>query len=325
LVRSNVSSIANVRIGDVVSLRVATPLGPTDLVGTLVASTPETLSVRRRDGHLAEVAVADVRAHRVVPPGPERRIPVAELQRVAALDWRPLELDRLGEWWLRASGGFSRRGNSAMVVGDPGLAPDAALAAVADWYAERGLPARAQVVPAELPNELAALHDAGGWVVDAPTSVMTAALGPVLRGTPTIDVEVRVDEAPDEAWLAAYRADSGPLPDAACKVLVNHDSVGFVSVRDGARCAAIARVSVDGRWAGLSCVEVAPDRRRSGLATAASVAALRWAVSRGARYAVLQVTVDNTAARAAYERMGFVVHLDYEYRTVQTTLRAPDA
>jgi predicted GNAT family acetyltransferase len=35
--------------------------------------------------------------------------------------------------------------------------------------------------------------------------------------------------------------------------------------------------------------------------------------------------VDNAAARAAYERMGFVVHHDYEYRTVQTTLRAPDA
>jgi N-acetylglutamate synthase len=321
LVRSNIPSIPNVRVGDVVSLRVATPLGPTDLVGTLVAATPETLSIRRRDGRLAEIPVADIRAQRVVPPGPERRIPVAELQQVAARDWRPLELERLGEWWLRASGGFTRRGNSAMVVGDPGLPAPAALDQIADWYAARGLPARLQVVPAELPAGLTQLLEDGGWVVDAPTSVMTAALGPVLRGMPAADVDVQLDDVPDDAWLATYRAGAGPLPEVARELLVNHDTVGFASVRDGGRCAAVARVTVDGRWAGLSCVEVTAADRRGGLGTATSLAALRWAVGRGARYAVLQVLTDNTAARAVYDRLGFAVHHDYEYRTAQVTWR----
>lgn len=319
--RSNTPSIANVRVGDVVSLRVATPLGPTDLVGTLEASTPETLSVRRRDGGLAEVAVADIRAHRVVPPGPERRIPVAELQQVSALGWRPLEQEPLGSWTLRASGGFTRRGNSALVVGGAGMPAGTAVARVTDWYAARGLPARLQAVPSQLPADVAAVLDDAGWAVEAPTAVMTAALGPVLRGSAgpggssVADTEVRVDEAPDDAWLATYRADAGPLPGVARELLVSHDVAGFASVRDGDRCASIARVTVDGRWAGLSCVEVTPDHRRAGLGTTTSLAALRWAVARGARYAVLQVMVDNTSARAVYERLGFVVHHEYEYRT----------
>jgi ribosomal protein S18 acetylase RimI-like enzyme len=303
-------------VGDTVSLRVSTPHGPTDLVGTLVGAAPDRLRVRRRDGSVADVAVADIVAGRVVPPGPARRIPVPELQRVGALGWRPLELDRLGDWWLRASGGFTRRGNSALVTGDPGLAAAAALDRVAGWYADRGLQARVQVTAGDLGGDLAAALDARGWEPEAPTEVMTAEVGPVLRGAPAAGPDEQVDAEPDGAWLAAYRAGGGArLPGVARDVLVNHDVVGFASVRDGGRCVAVARVTVDGRWAGLSCVEVAADRRGERLGARVSAAALRWSVSRGARHATLQVMVGNTAARALYDRLGFAVHHEYGYRS----------
>jgi ribosomal protein S18 acetylase RimI-like enzyme len=147
---------------------------------------------------------------------------------------------------------------------------------------------------------------------------MTAEIGPVLRALPTTDVEVHLDERLDDAWLAAYRPDEGRagVPEEVMRaVLTNHPAVVFASVRDGDRCVAIARVAVDGRWAGLSCVEVGVERRRLGLATIVSGVALRWAVSHGARRAYLQVTVDNTAARSLYDRLGFTVHHDYVYRS----------
>ncbi len=64
---------------------------------------------------------------------------VAGLERLAARGWRGSEEAPLGEWLLRAGGGFSGRANSALVVGDPGTPLPDAVAAVAAWYAERDL------------------------------------------------------------------------------------------------------------------------------------------------------------------------------------------
>ena len=52
----------------------------------------------------------------------QRRSPlgVEDLERVAARGWPGLEQDTLGEWLLRAGGGFTGRANSVLVVGDPG-------------------------------------------------------------------------------------------------------------------------------------------------------------------------------------------------------------
>jgi N-acetylglutamate synthase len=99
----------------------------------------------------------------------------------------------------------------------------------------------------------------------------------------------------------------------------NHPQVVFASIREGDRCVAVARVAVDGRWAGLFCVEVAPDARRRGLGQLVSLAPLRWAVAQGARRAYLQTSADNGAAVALCAGLGFTVHHDYVYRTRDAT------
>jgi ribosomal protein S18 acetylase RimI-like enzyme len=130
---------------------------------------------------------------------------------------------------------------------------------------------------------------------------------------------VQLDPAPDEAWLAAWRQDSpdrgvAGMPAAAREVVVNHERVVFASIRDSGDCLAIARATVDDRWAGLFCVEVGPEHRRAGLARRVSAGALRWAGQRGARHAYLQAAVDNVAAVTLYTALGFAVHHDYVYR-----------
>ena len=303
--------------GDTVSLRVATPGGPTDLVGVVLALASDTLTLRRRDGAVITVPVADVRAGRVVPPGPAARTPVADLARIAERGWRALEVEPLGEWLLRAAGGFTNRANSVLPVGDPGMPLPAALDRVERWYAGRQLPPKAQVVTGATAPELTALLDERGWVPTWPSQVMVAELGPVLRPAKADPLsEVRLDEQPDDAWFAAYRHEmpgrvDGGLPPAARTLLTNHDTVTFASIRDGDRCVAIARAAVDGRWVGLFGVEVARDLRRRGLGRRVSLAALRWAVARGARRAYLQVAAENATAIALYAGLGFARHHDY--------------
>ncbi len=294
-------------MGDTVSLRLRTSAGPTEVVGVVLSRSPEVLVLRRRDGSVTEVEVAAIAAGRVVPPGPARRIGVADLETIAAAGWRALETETLGGWVMRASGGFTARANSALAIGDPGLPVADAVSAVESWYGEWSLPARIQAIDR---GDLEDLLAARGWAGTGVDDVMTAEIAHVLRPLAGADEPpVRIEASPDAAWLAGYRTANGPLPPVAAQVLANHPRVAFLSISGDA----IARVAVDGRWAGLFAVEVAPQARRRGLGRAISAAALRWATGEGARHAYLQVAAGNDAARTLYERLGFAVHHHYTH------------
>jgi len=314
-----VPSIARVRPGDRVSLRVRSLAGPRDVVGELVAAGPTTLSVRRRDGEIEHIAVDDVEAGRVVPPGPERTIGVAELQRIAAEGWRAPTVDRLGGWLLREAGGVTGRANSALPLGDPGVELPSAVATVTRWYTERELPPMFQLPSAEVDPALEPLLDNEGWVASPGVHVMTAALGAALRRGGG-DVPVSVDDVPSDGWLARWRASADP--DSARRLLTNHDRVVFGSVVDGGEVVATARASVDGRWTGLFCVAVAASHRRQGLGRAVSLVVLRRAVELGARFSYLQTETDNAAAITLYTDLGYRVHHDYVYRSTTASPRS---
>jgi GNAT superfamily N-acetyltransferase len=302
-------------IGVTVTLRVETPVGSIGVVGILLDFDAHTWSVRRRDGSVTVVDVSAITAMRVVPPGRAQRASVEEVSRISALGWRALERQPLGEWLLRAGGGFTGRANSALAIGDPQMPLDAAVASAVEWYAERGLGARIQLVDRDGPPGLSDALDARGWGSSPDVYVMTAELGHVLRAVPTAtDLEVRLDAAPDEAWLSCYRQDGGTLPRAAGEILTNHPAVVFVSLRDGDRAIAIARAAVDDRWAGVFAVEVNPDARGHGLGALATAAALRWCGQHGARRTYLQVSVANVPAVRLYERLNYAVHHGYRYR-----------
>ena len=72
---------------------------------------------------------------------------------------------------------------------------------------------------------------------------------------------------------------------------------------------AVVTEAPDGtRWVGVSAVHVADDVRRQGLARTLCAGLLAWGREHGATRGYVQVVADNTAARALYESMGFVVH-----------------
>ena len=117
----------------------------TDVVGDLVAVDADALVVATRRGEV-RVPRAAVTAVKEIPPRPSRRgaphraLSVEDLQRVMVGAWPAMETERLGDWVLRASRGFTQRANSVVTAGSPGMPVPAALDAVEAWYAARGLP-----------------------------------------------------------------------------------------------------------------------------------------------------------------------------------------
>ncbi|MGH8861913.1 MAG: GNAT family N-acetyltransferase, partial [Jatrophihabitantaceae bacterium] len=179
------------------------------------------------------------------------------------------------------------------------------------WYQQRGLPLRL-LVPSEARRLLDAELGERGWPIEYGARVMAARLDQ-LHAPVRPDVEVRIDAAPDGAWLARYRDGAG-AGDIARGLLTRHDTVGFASVRDGDRCVAIGRATVDDGWLGVTAVEVEPALRRSGLARTVSAALWQWGRDRGATSSYLQVSDGNEAAVAMYTAQGYWVHHNYRYR-----------
>ncbi|GHA44099.1 N-acetyltransferase [Streptomyces canarius] len=290
----------------------------TDTVGVLTSWDGGVLMITRRDGERVRIPQSALVAGKVVPAAPARRRgPAAtypELVRVSSRAWRPVESERLGEWELRAAGGFTRRANSVLPLGDPGLPLDAALAAVRRWYGERGLPAYAQTATgAEGTQEmLCAELERRGWVREVTAELWTGALAPVADRAGGAGVVL--SRAADEAWLARYQRKG--VSEVALRVLGSGPSVWFASVPgagEGEPPAAIGRCVVDGRWAGFAAVEVDPGRRRQGLATEVMAALARRALEEGASAAWLQVETDNDSARALYRALGFTPHHAYHH------------
>ena len=244
----------------------------------------------------------------------QRRSPlgVEDLERLAARGWRALEQDRLGDWLLRAGGGFTGRANSVLVVGDPGVPLPDAVAAVVRWYAERGLRPCAQLAGIQSRAADAAFA-AAGWGRDEDTLVLTAPVG----APQPVDVPVELAPSPDDAWLAGYRHRGSALPPQASEVLTNAEELAFASVRLDpvpAPLAAVARGVLTDGWLGVTAVTVAEQHRRTGVATAVMAVLHNWAAERGAHSVYLQVVASNAPARALYRRAGFIEHHRYRYR-----------
>lgn len=290
-------------------------VGYTDTVGVLTSWDDGVVSVTRKSGESVHIAESSLVAGKVVPAAPARRrgpaASFAELAAVTARAWQPVESDPLGDWLLRAAGGFTRRANSALPLGDPGLPLGEALGRVGSWYEERGLPPYIQTATgAEGTQEaLCAELERHGWRREVSAQVRIAALAPV--GDLDADVTpVRLTREPDTAWLSRYQRLSTPGPHVL-RVLRSGPSVWFATApgaTGGEAPAAIGRCVVDGRWAGFMAVEVAPEHRRRGLATAVMTALARRALDEGASAAWLQVEEDNEGARALYDGMGFATH-----------------
>lgn len=273
-----------------------------DVLGELVEA-GDRLVVRKADGSTVAVPRAEVHRLRPVPPG---RAEIVELEEAAALGWPALETERLGAWLLRAAEGWTRRANSALVLGDPGV-PDP-LERVRAWYAERGLPAWLAV---PLPAMAAVDHAAAraGWVSPVEVEVLTAPL----QATP-LDPGLRLADTPSPEWAAVYAART--VPPVGFRVLSAPDTVAFASIVEEGTTVAIGRGVVTNGWLGIAAMEVRPEYRRRGLAKRVLRGLLAWGAAHGATRCYIQAEATNSAALTLYKGHGFKRHHLYRMRHV---------
>lgn len=273
-----------------------------DVLGELVEA-GDHLVVRKADGSMVRVPAGDVHRLKAVPAG---RAEIVELEEAAALGWPALETERLGDWLLRAAQGWTRRANSALVLGDPGV-PDA-LDRVEEWYAARGLPAWLAI---PLPAMAAVDHAAAraGWVSPLEVEVLTAPL-PITPPEPG----VLIADTPSQEWAAVYAART--VPPVGYRVLSGPDTVAFASIVEDGSTVAIGRGVVTSGWLGIAAMEVRPEHRRRGLATQILRGLLAWGAQRGATRSYIQAETTNPAALALYKGHGFTHHHLYRMRQV---------
>jgi N-acetylglutamate synthase len=295
----------------------------TDVVGDLLEWTDGVLRIRRRDGSIAEVAEDRLIAGKAVPPPVARPAQVPshvaidqlDLEEIASRGWLGLESRWLGRWLLRASEGFTGRGNSVLPLGDPGRPLDEALGEVAQWYADRGLPGRFQM-PLPVMYRLDEGVAARGWRAYDLTHVMTGSVAalqeliPATNDLPPVDYSERVSDE----WMTLYHYRGRELPPIARRVLGAADHPVFASVRDGDQVIAIVRGALAGGWLGVTALEVLPSARRRGLGSHLMRGLADWAAERGARSIYLQVDTANEVAVRFYDRLGFYHHHQYQYR-----------
>lgn len=297
----------------------------TDLLGVMESWAEDSTTVRAEDGTVTRIALRDIVSGKPVPPRPSPRMRVSAEQacRLSNASWPAVHTEPLGDWLLRASGGFSARANSVMAVGDPGVPFDAAFETVLGFYAAQRLVPWAQVV---VGSATADRFAQSGWTTARPGEADShfqvapvAQASRAVRGLlPASLPPVEVGAALTPAWLANDDR-ARAHPDDAAAVLEGPEQVGFISVpssdpaADPAEVSAKGRVACEGDWAGITDVWVSSDRRRTGLGLVVMAALLEWAAERGATTAYLQVRGDNAAGLALYDRLGFRTHHTYRY------------
>jgi N-acetylglutamate synthase len=261
----------------------------TDVVGHLLKIGPA-LQVRTKHGDIVDVDIEDVVVLKELPPTPVRTADIRKLEHAAALAWPGLEQRWVNGWLLRAAGGHTHRGNSAVPLGFE--ADASALPAIVDWYAERGLPPWLSV-----PDRLFRLFDAEPHLE---TVVLARDLGLDLAD----DGVVTLASTPDDDWLRVYQRD---VPVGVLTAVVDGE-VAFASLEGAAVGRAAVTVAPDGgRWIGMSTVRVDEKARGRGLARRLCSALLAWGAERGAARAYVQVLADNSVAIQLYESMGFAL------------------
>jgi N-acetylglutamate synthase len=281
-----------------------------DALGQLIAVDETHFIVRTAAGDVS-IARTDVTAAKRV--GARRaRSATERLELVAAAGWPALSTAALGDWLLRASDGWTGRGNSALAVGDPGRPTAEAVDAVTRWYRERGLrPAIA--VPLPLGRRIQPELDRRGWDSVTPTQVQTAELA-ALEGRLPSSPDVVLHREPTLEWFAGVGGRKGGLPPAARRILTGVPKARYAAGYSGGVLVATARGVLTDGWLGISVVGVEPAHRRRGWATRLTSALARWAVDAGVDRAYLQVEAANTAAVRLYENLGFRTAHEYVLR-----------
>jgi GNAT superfamily N-acetyltransferase len=262
-----------------------------------------TLQVETRDGGIVDIKAVDVFAARVVAP----EVSALRLQEIAEAAWPTADYEQLGDWTLRSSGGAARRTNSVRVSGVPSGDLANALDYVREWYARREQRA---MIQSPVPGAIDDIVLAAGWEPDSESHFMTRTLPKEIGPEIVAPVDVEIGATPSNDWLTIAAPDmarglADPMSRAA--------SQRFFTVYQDEIAVAVGRLAMSESWGMVTSVRTSNAARRNGHATTVMRAIDDVAHDLGIKALMLQVLIDNDAAVALYQGLGYTTHHRYRY------------
>lgn len=300
-------------MGQRITLRLHDPAGGfRDVVGVLKSE----MTIEKRDGSLVQFRPHEVAVWRVIAPPTDRAgmgsplsLRIRDIELAANATWPAREQVQLGDWILRVSGKFTKRANSVLAIGSPGVDLDLAIGEVIKFYNTRGLTPTFHIA---LPTyaELGRYLKDNGWRSDISVDVMVADIDDVLGKSQLINshtnIDAEISDAPSEEWITLQN-DHGVLE------IMTRSPARYAALRSDGRIVGVARASNYAGWTVLTRLYVHPDERGKGLGRDLVYSLLLDAQILGATKVALQVDSKNLGAIALYEKMGFRLHHAYEY------------
>ena len=240
-----------------------------------------------------------------------------DLDRLLRAGWPAHTEVPVDGWIARLSSGVTQRANSVLPLAAPtDLA--ATLDRVERLYRAHGVTPSFQIGPNAQPAHLDEALAERGYQAGSHASIEIAAVDDVLAALADADpAQVRISSEPDADWMDLWWSVDARGDDTAKAVAHGILTAGdalYAVRRDEHGSSAIARLALVEDWAGLYCLAVRPDVRRTGQAGAIIRALLEQARDQGVRHVWLQVLADNHGARALYRRLGFHPAAEYHYR-----------
>lgn len=256
----------------------------------------------------------------MAPPQNDGR-PVLDLPAIRRFEaagfraWPATSLRYDGTWAIRLTASHpAKRLNSINPLdpGDDGRLEER-VARATSRFAAYGRPLTFRISPLAAPGVSAFLDDRG-WQRRGETMVMSLLLGEsavadAMHQIPLKDMNRFITAALKIRGLGASLRPG--LSEVISKI---EPEKGLFVLDDGAESVSTAICVHDRDLAGLFEIATREVRRGEGFGRRVLLSALRWAYSRGARTAWLQVEADNAAALHLYTALGFRELYRYHYR-----------
>jgi ribosomal protein S18 acetylase RimI-like enzyme len=238
-----------------------------------------------------------------------------------ALEREELELDGVGEWVLRASGGVTQRANSVWPRDPSGGQQEnrgivRAVLAAAQWYRLRRLPLIFQVFDDSRSAALNAVLDEQGFTRQSATRIMVRDAEEQSGSTSAGNVDLA--DVPSGEWLRVWWSVDGRGGEAelsvAHKILTACPALYAMVRDDDGVPAAVGRLALVDGWGGIYSMATSAEHRRRGYGTEVLAALLKAGAQQGLEGFWLLVTEANHGAQSLYSQAGFTDHGSYLYR-----------
>jgi len=239
------------------------------------------------------------------------------LETLAAYAWPAGKTEALDGWVLRFNHGVTRRANSVLPLRNHSTDPlEQQIETAEQFYRDHSLPPRFQITKAVQPDDLDAILERRGYVIEAPVNIQVAPIKDFHPGRAAADGEVSLLDRPNDKWAEIYTTGFGRkvLPPIPAKQ--HGQAIYPVFQNDAGETLGIGMGFLSGGWIGIFGMQTLHEHRGLGIGSALLMVFAAWGEQQGAHGLYLQLEHDNPGAERLYQRAGFKTVYGYHYRSL---------